>query len=132
MPASMVLDYNQNSFKWKTDRIFNSRSNNGKREHSVALSQIMVKHFVISLFFVAMVVCGSVSKPFISPSEQAQPTVALLYYVPDLQPANLFVIPSFLSTAILKLLSKQHTPKTAPKDPTVAASTSLTRSKNPE
>ncbi len=46
----------KSSFKSKKDRIFNSRSNNGKREHGVALSwwswSNQVKHFVIFWFFV--------------------------------------------------------------------------------
>ncbi len=43
MSVSMVSDCIQNSFKSKKSIIFHSRSNNGKRVHSVALSQIMVK-----------------------------------------------------------------------------------------
>ena len=41
-------------------------------------------------------VCRPVSQPFISSSDQAQPMVALLC-VPDLQPPNVFAIPSIFS-----------------------------------
>ena len=69
-----------------------------------------------------------VSKPFMSPSEQAQ-TVALLC-VRHVQPW--FAIHAFLSsTVVFTRLSIQHPLKTAREDPTMAPSTSLRATKAP-
>ena len=130
----------QNSFNLKKERIFKSRSNNGKLVPSVALSQVMVKHFVISSTFDVLYGClqqktkvcqcsfsltclsalRPVSKPFMSPSEQAQ-TIALLC-VRHVQPW--FAIHAFLSsTVVFTRLSILHPLKTARADPTMAPST---------
>ena len=120
----MVSDCNQSSFKSKKEQIFILCSNNGKREHSVALSQIMVKiksnvllfamvvrnkkQVSTFIFFSRFLECSQTRlQTFHFTSEQAQPTVALPS-VPDLRPPNLFAIPFFVVNCSLTLLSKQH------------------------
>ena len=123
----------------KKERIFKSHSNIGKPMHSRALSQIMTKIKTnilwLRVLLLSRVVCNKkqnvsfiaficscnfvnvrrpISKPFTSPSEPAQPTVALPC-VPDFAAAKLIYDSFFLLS----------TPKTAPKDPTVASTTSL-------